>query len=487
MPRSRDTAGGGFLSPGVLQEIGKENVQAHNNGNSALQAMRGKTPTKDVRRKLGVVKLFQDDDNAMGVTASASSSKTPGSSQKKQQQWPQQQQQLLQQQRSDALSRAEAQTTKAMAALKQRNDRVKDLKAVVASANERHMTLLKRHKEVEQENTLIRTQLAASSSSSAASGGVGTAGNIERLKAENERLETSNGLLREERGSLTTRLSKREAAYVALKDDLAASSLREESLREEVDQLRAELESTSLQASEGEEQTLAAQASAATTSSGGKGNAEWTLQKAALDAQVQELEEQSAAAGRRCASVAAERAVLTEESARRAREHDATVTSLQEELQSLHRRTSADIGDWQRRHREAVAARNAVAEQLERLLGAGKSIATVTQRQAALEESLKEACNLLSTVLDAAVSTGGGKNEDNPDGEIPGVASAGRVAEGILEHVLGRVFEATGEEGKARAAEDEGAKEREAEHELRREALAALGETLEKLTGEMVR
>lgn len=172
---------------------------------------------------------------------------------------------------------------------------------------------------------------------------------------------------------------------------------------------------------------------------------------------------------------------------RQSRERDMIVAGLQEELHVMHRRTSADLGDWQRRHLEAVTARKAVEGQLEHLVSAGKSIALVGERQSALEASLQEACRLLSVALDAQLSgerVGVMQHREEAGGRI-GVLAPERVVEGVIEHVLGRVFEASSRSESDEIGEEE-RQEREAEHQLRREALAALGDTLETLTAEMV-
>lgn len=450
MSAARGTPAKPLASPGVLREIDKENVQSSNTIGSR---------TPDTRRKFRAVKLFHNETGA--INGASPNTPTPL-------------------QLGDAFSQAEAQVAKykeerrqAVAALRQRNDRILDLKATAASTNERYTALLKSHEEANKELAVLRSQLANSSNSNS--------GNIDRLKLAVESLETSNEHLREERGSLAARLAKREAAFASIKDELATTNQREKNLREELTAVRADFEASARRAEEKIE---------AVNEVGGQDKTEWKKQKAALEAQVKELEEQVAVAGRRCASIVAERAALAEESGRQARDNETTIAELQQELDSLQRRTSADLGDWQRRHREAVAARKAIESQLECLLAAGKDIAAVGEKQAAVEVSLREACNLLSERL---------QNGSSPDIAVhdqaqhtrasdAAIASPKRVVEGILEHVLGRVFEITRQaedDGEERLSEDE-MKEREAEHELRREALITLGGTLERLTEEMV-
>lgn len=451
MSGARDISGKVAFSPRVLQQIDKENIQTSS-------AFRGRTP--DTRRKLGAIKLFTDETS----TVSTSTPRTPASS-------------YL----GDAINQAEAQIARykeerrqAIVALSQESDKVLDLKAAAASTNERYTALLKNHEEANKELALLRTQLA--------SGNSGNSGSVERLKMAVESLEASNELLREERGSLAARLAKREAACATMKDELTAMARQDKKLHEELELAQEELKKAAETVKERDR---------ALAETGGQDFAEWKIQKAALEAQVQELEQQFTAAGHRCASVVAERAVMVEESARQAREHEIIVAELQDELRSLHRRTSADLGDWQRRHREAIAARKAVEGQLERMLAAGKSISAISDQQAALERSLKEACDLLYHTVQAEVPRKGAADkgiEVAQEDEV-GPAAAERAVEGILEHVLGRVFEAshTNVEDKKPERNDEEAREREAEHELRRDALTTLGRAFDQLTEEMVR
>lgn len=456
MPGSRDTPGEGGFSPGVLRNIGNKN------GDSTMRS-------PEARRKLGAIKLFHDENTGPGVSSNSSTGMVTGKCSGVTSA-------LSQSSVNAALRRAEAEAARyreelrqTTATLKQRNQRVQEMKASKAQSNERYTALLKNNEEAMKELAVLRSQLANDGGSTAAA-----IGNVERLKAAAESLESSNDLLREEKDSLAGRLAKREAACAVMKDELSAASQREASLGEKLELVQSGLE-TALK-EEKEKAEVLAKEQASRGAGDGKEEAAWALERTALIAQVEDLEEQLAAARRRSTSLVAERAVMVEESARLRRDHDAVVASLHEELEILQRRTSADVRDWQRRHREAVAARRVVEGQLERLVGAGKSIALVGERQAALEQSLNEACGLLSVALSTEVS-----------GEPKEVAE--RVVEGVIEHVLGRVFEAggSGKDGRRGELDSDDAKEREADHELRREALAALGNTLENLTAEMVR
>ena len=289
-----------------------------------------------------------------------------------------------------------------------------------------------------------------------------------RLRATVANLEEGNQLLREERGSLQSRLAKRDAAVSAMKDDLAAAARRDGGLREELDRLRGELDTASREA----------EARAA----GGEAQAQWAREKEALEGRVRDLEAQASSSGRRCVALAAERDLLVEESARRDREHGSAVAALREDIQALHRRTTADLGDWKQRHRQEVCAKRALQGQLDRLVAASELITRVAEKQAVMEASLQEVCGLLSQEVALAEEGGAGRG------------GAARAVEGVLEHVLGRVFQAAdapsgageGQEGEDEE-DEERRKEREAEQELNKEASASLGEELERLTADMVR
>lgn len=294
-----------------------------------------------------------------------------------------------------------------------------------------------------------------------------------RLREQCQNLEEGNQLLRQERGSLQSRLAKRDASVSAMKDELAAAARRDSSLREELDRLQEELDTAS--ASREEADALAA------AGDGGAQAQQWALEKEALEGRISDLETQAASSGRRCVALAAERGLLVEESARRKKEHGAVVAALQEDIQALHRRTTADLGDWRQRHRQEVCAKKALQGQLDRLVTAGELIARVAEKQAVMEASLQEVCGLVSA--EEALAEDGGRE---------GGSSSARVVEGVLEHVLGRVFQAAaapsgvGDEGQEEGQEER-RKEREAERELNKEESASLGEELEKLTADMVR
>ncbi|CAM9165342.1 unnamed protein product [Ectocarpus sp. 4 AP-2014] len=440
MPGARDAgSGGGLFSPGVLQQLDKENVV--------------NTParTPDRRRKLGSAirgtsssaaagvgfKVFQQQGEATARTSMAGQENS---------------------QLATDLSRAESEVARlkeearqARRALDERNEMVEQLKASKANTKQRYTALLQSHEEANEELALLRTQRLDSSSDS-------DSGSVERLRATVENLETNNELLREERGSLQTRLAKRDAAVSAMKTDLAAAAQRDDALRQEVDRLREELNA----------------AAAAASKAGAQ--AQWDLDKEPLEARIGELETQAASSGRRCVELVAERDLLAEESARREKEHASTVASLRSEMQGLHRRTTADLGDWRQRYRQEVGARKALEGQLERLVGASESVTRVIETHAVLEASLQEAYGLLSQAVLAEERGGGGQEEE-----------AARVVEGVLEHLLGRVFQATVTSGdKEEEGEDEeGRKEREADRRLSKEASDNLGEELEKLTADM--
>lgn len=290
-----------------------------------------------------------------------------------------------------------------------------------------------------------------------------------RLRATVANLEEGNQLLREERGSLQSRLAKRDAAVSAMRDDLAAAARRDSGLRDELDLLKGELDTASREA----------EARAA----GNEAQAQGALEKEALERRVSDLEAQAAASGRRCVALAAERDLLVEESARRDREYGSAVAALQEDIQALHRRTTADLGDWRQRHRQEVCAKKALQEQLDRLIAASELIARVAEKQAVMEASLQEVCGLLSREVVVLADEGGGGG------------GAATVVDGVLEHVLGRVFQAVAAadpsgvgEGEEEDEEDEERrKEREAESELNKEASESLGKELQRLTADMVR
>lgn len=280
MPGDRDFLGESLFSPGVLRDLDKENID-----NTAAR-LPARTPDGGSRRKLSAIKLYHHENTDGGLTATLSAKekapvKTPLSQNSAT--------------GSTALScamvevdRYKEERRQAIAALKQRNERVQDLKAATALTNERYTALLKSHQETTKELAVLRTQFVGG-------GAATTAANIERLKAEAQSLETSNELLRKERSSLAARLAKREAACAGMKDELAAASQREGILREDLVRVRQELEEASREASEKAEALAAAE----------KGNddridnAELALNKAAMEAQVKDLEEQLAAAVRR--------------------------------------------------------------------------------------------------------------------------------------------------------------------------------------------
>lgn len=435
MSGARDTGRGALFSQDVLRQLDKENVNTTN-----VPAGLGRTPDRRRGKANAGFKVFQ----AEGDESRPSTFKKDRP--------PSQLEADLSLAKSEAAKYKE-EFRLAQRALDGRNERVRDLKSTTASTNLRYTALLKSHEEVNKEVGLLRTQLV---------NGGGGDGNVERLKARIENLETNNELLREERSSLETRLAKREAAMANTKADLAAAAQRESALCAEAKGLREELDEALRDA------TARADAQNQVASGTGAGQAQWALEKASLDAQIGELEAQLSASGHRCASAAAERAVLAEEATRRENEHNSAVAALQDELRSLHRRTSADLGDWQRRHREAVGARKAVEGQLERLVGASKSVALVSEKQAALEASLQEACGLLSkAVLAESAGIDGGAVALGPD-------STERVVEGVLENILGGVFE---------RVKEAGAREEDEEEE---EATAMLG-VMEELSAKMVR
>lgn len=452
------------MSAGVLQELDKENVVNSANVPAAV----GQTPDRR-RNKLSIkssnsntsdFKTFQQDGNNAACPSTSKKEKAASHLAVA----------LMQAEAEAARYKEDNQRTRR--SLTAREGRIQELKASTISSNARYTALLKSHEEATKELALLRTQLAVD--------GDGGAFDVERLKATAQSLETSNELLREERGTLETRLAKREGIVSGMKRDLNAAGRREGSLLEEVQRLRTELVEASQDANE------RAQALEQAASQGGE-RAQWNLEKAALSTQVSELEAQLAASESRCASVTAERGVLAKESTQRQKEHDSTVAILREEMQSLHRRTSADIRDWQRLYRQALGAKKAVEGQLGRLVGASKSFALVKEKHTLLEASFQEACELLSQVglVGDAGSSGGDVAVQACDS---GPESVERVVEGVMENILGRVFEAT--RGKrddmVEGEGEERRREREAEQGLQDEKVATLAELLEKLTAEMV-
>ena len=398
-------AGVGLVPSGVLRPLDKENV----NTPSAA----GRTPDKRLKPSASPgFSIFQDE---AFITCASTSEKLKPSS-------PKLFKALKDAENEAAKYKEELRETRA--SLQARHERVQELKTAAASVNQQHTALLKNHEEALKELELVRAM------------------------AENSEL------LREERSSLEAKLAKREAALSFAKKEVAGATERESNIREELERVRRELEIASQESNGGPN---ARREGIAVELEG-----RWSLEKAALDAQLKELEEQLTASQRRCSAVVAERAVLAEEATRRGKEHSAKVAAL-----------SADLGDWQRRHREALGAKKAAEGQLERLVGASKSIARVAEKQAVLEASLQEACELLSQgVLPESPSVG--------SGERPG--SAERVVEGVLEHILGRVFEATQTE----QTTGDGWRDRETEHSLLKEELDLRGKTVEKLTADMV-
>lgn len=441
MSGARDAGRGSLFPSDVLRQLDKENVQVNTTN---VPAGKGRTPDRR-RGKANAgagFKVFQPeaDDSRPSTT--------------KKDRPPSQLEVELSLAKSEAAKYKE-EFRLAQRALDGRNERVRDLKSTTASTNLRYTALLKSHEEANKELALLRTQLV---------NGGGGDGNLEQLKARIENLETNNEMLREERSSLEARLAKRGAAMAGIKTELAAATQREATLRGEAEGLREELDKAIRDASE---QNQATSDSAAE-------QAQWALEKASLEAQVGELEEQLSTSARRNASVVAERAVLAEEVTRRENDHKSALSALQDELRSLHRRTTADLGDWQRRHREAVGARKAVEAQLERHVGESKSCALVAETLAGLGTSLQEAYGLLS----AAVVSEGADGKGGPD-------STERVVEGVLENILGGVFERVKEEG-VDEEEEEARRKQEAARVLGDEAAAMLGDTVEKLTAEMV-
>lgn len=412
MPGSPDAGSIETISTGVLRPLGKENVNTPNV--SVRTSDRGLKSSS-----ASCFKVLQDEGAARHGEQRSSSSP-----------------ELL-----DALKLAESEVRKykeelqqTRESLKARHERVQELKAASASMGQRYATLLRSHDEAKKELELLRSM------------------------AENSEL------LREERKALEVKLAKRESSFSSIKQEVAAGAERESCLRAELERVRRELEDASVGGSEG------TRARSETTPVEPEGR--WPLEKAALDAQIRELDEQLTTSQRRCSAIAAERAVLAEEATRREKEHNAKVTALQDELNSLQRRTSADLGDWQRRHREALAAKKAVEAKLERLVTASNSISLLADKQVVLETSLQEARELLTQTLPS-------QGPSEKTGKNP--CSAERVVEGILEHVLGRVFEAT------QVWEDaEGGLGDEEEHSLIEKGLILRGKAFDKLTANMV-
>lgn len=411
MPGSPDAGGIETISTGVLRTLGKENANTPN--------VSVRKSDRKLKSSSTCFKVFQDE----GATRNGEQ-KLPSSPV------------LL-----DALKLAESEARKykdelqqTQESLKARHERVQELKAASASMGQRYTALLRSHDEAKKELELLRSM------------------------AENSEL------LREERNTLELKLAKRESSLSSTKQEVAAGAERESSLRAELERVRRELEGASLGGDDG----IRARNETIPVESEGR----WPLEKAALDAQIRELDEQLTTSQRRCSAIAAERAVLAEEATRREKEHNAKVTALQDELNSLQRRTSADLGDWQRRHREAFGAKKAVEAQLERLVTASNSINLLVDRQVILETSLQEAHELLSQTLPSrSPSVSAGENS----------GSAERVVEGILEHVLGRVFEAT------QVWEDaEGGLGDEEEHSLIEKGLVLRGRAFDELTVNMV-
>ncbi|CAM9698742.1 unnamed protein product, partial [Hapterophycus canaliculatus] len=360
-----------MFSPGVLRQLDKENVV--NTPARTPDRRRNNLGSASAARSTGF-KVFEGDGEVI-TRPSISKKERPEASQL-----------------AADISHAKAEATRfkqaaiqAQRALGERNELVQQLEASKASTKQRYTALLHSHEEANKELALLRTQQLSNDASG---------GDIERLKATIENLETNNELLREERGSLQTRLAKRDAAVADIKADLAEAERREASLREQLSSLQEELDTASREA-----EALAA---------GNGAQARWSLEKAALDARVSEVETLAESAGGRCIALTAERDLLAEELARREKEHGATVSALQEEMQGLYRRTAADLGDWRQRYRQEVGAKKAVQGQLERLVGASESVASVFEKHAVLEASLQEAYGLLSQAVIAEENRDGG-------------------------------------------------------------------------------
>ncbi|CAM9254608.1 unnamed protein product [Pylaiella littoralis] len=469
MPAAQDASGGrGLVSLGVLQQLDKENVI--------------NTPrTADRRRKLGPstaaalvkaagsaadaadadadadadagFKVFQEGRGA-NTHLSVTKPRRPAAGQLAVE---------LSHAESEA-ARFKEEARRTQQALDERTELIQQLKADKASTKQRYAALLQSHQEAQKELALLRTQQLNHDNSD--NGAVGA--NIERLNSTIENLETNNQLLREERGSLQARLAKRDATVSAMKDDLIAAARRDESLREEVGRLQQVCAAA-------KEDALAA---AANDGAVAQAQHQWELEKETLGARIRELEARAESSGRRCVALAEERDLL----ARREKEHGpAAVAALQEEIQALHRRTTADLGDWRQRHRQEVCAKRAVQGQLDRLVATSESITRLAEKQAVFEASLQQACDLLSQ---AVLEDGGGGGRDEGNSRN----APARVVEGVLEYVLGRVFQATvaGSGGVEGGEEDEEErKEREADQGLSEEASANLGGVLEKLTADM--
>ncbi|CAM9893503.1 unnamed protein product [Scytosiphon promiscuus] len=392
-----------MFSPGVLQQLDKENVT--NTPARTPDRRRNKLGSASAARAAGF-KVFQGDvEGSTRPSTSAAKEKTEPSLQLAAD---------LSHAKAEA-ARFKQEAARVQRALEERNEVVHRLEASKASTKQRYTALLQSHEEANKELALLRTQELGNDA-----GGE----DVERLRSTVENLETNNELLREERGSLQTRLAKRDAAVADMKADLAEAGRREATLREQLSSLKEELDAASREA-----EALAAADGA---------QAQWSAEKEALDARVGEVEALAESAGGRCVALSAECDLLKEELARREKEHGAAVSALQEEIQGLHRRTAADLGDWRQRYRQAVGAKKAVQGQLERLVGASESIASVFEKHAAVEASLQEAYELLSQAVVAEEGAGARAGGDGGDS-----SAAERVVEGVLEHVLGRVFQAT--------------------------------------------
>ncbi|CAM9956510.1 unnamed protein product, partial [Discosporangium mesarthrocarpum] len=285
----------------------------------------------------------------------------------------------------------------ALAALKKKNKQVDELKTYATVEKEKYKALLNQYEERERNltSTLQKSPVEASSLPKhgvTKQGGGDTSDDLhdlDRLRASVETLEIRNGILREEKISLSTLLNKREATCTSLREELAAVARREGQLREDMSSLRAD-----------------AEASGARAGSLVETNVTLELESAGLRSQVEGLEAQLNVA----ASSVIQHREAEEAALRREKELKDKVAALQDDYNCLHRKSTADLGDWRKRYKEAVSTRKVVEARLQRVLEMESRMIQFSERQALCGEALRGACELLaekSSSLAASVRQGG--------------------------------------------------------------------------------
>ncbi|CAM9609130.1 unnamed protein product [Choristocarpus tenellus] len=383
-------------------------------------------------------------------------------------------------------------------AFKKQTLQVKALQDSATAERDDKMLLVKLHEEKAKKLELLRITNDHQTNETYAAVDDPAAADLDRLKGSVESLEIRNNLLREDRDSKTLLLAKRESTCANLREELDAAKRREEELQMDLVTLRAEVE-------------------VARTKSKSVADAEaaWEMEKVELSAQVQDLEAQVRVA----ASSSAESHAAHDSAKRRVHELDQKVVALQDDLTSLHRKSTTDLRDWRQRYQEAVASRKAVEARFSRTRDAEATLTLVSERQSQLDKALHEAYDLLlkrfrsrgeaiagGCITCAREGSSQGIVLDQGKGDlstptvvstvVPGAGRAGRVdwdppqfatmaVEGVLEQVLGGVFQAVLPAGGKPHMCHSPSKRQEVELELGGEAVAILSATLGKLETEM--